>query len=347
VDAAPEGVRRTIGVGHPPSFGELGSAELQDDGLRLLAEMAEKWDGELPIQLMPEPALRELAPELSEELAESEETVASLRQQVADLLAIRRGRGDVWALGVILYELLAGPGMTPFQGKTLYQIIARIGNDAPTPLETYRPDLPPPLVAAVMQCFEKRPRSERLAPRGRELDDAPAREGRARPSRGGRRSTPRRACRSASSPADGRPHVRGHHHALSLLRSGCSVRFGGGIARIARPARSGAGPHTLGARIRVDRATGQLVALPPKERRRASDRHRPRRGDRRPRRALRSHCETSDISAAMVDAVKALSGVPLRRWGGFYLLLTNCRAWRTLAPGLGGPGSADASAICS
>jgi hypothetical protein len=90
----------------PPSFGELGSAELEDDGLRLLAEMAEKWDGELPIQLMPEPALRELALELSEGLAESEETVASLRQQVADLsrakrgleaelLAIRRGRGDL------------------------------------------------------------------------------------------------------------------------------------------------------------------------------------------------------------------------------------------------------------
>jgi serine/threonine-protein kinase len=67
------------------------------------------------------------------------------------------GRSDVWSLGVILYELLAGPGMTPFQGKTLYQILGRIGNDAPTPLETYRPDLPPPLVAVVMQCFEKRP----------------------------------------------------------------------------------------------------------------------------------------------------------------------------------------------
>src|SRR5580704_17502582 len=75
----------------PPPFGELRSAELADDGLRLLAEMAEKWDGELPIQLMPEPALRELALELSEELAESEETVASPRQQVADLSRAKRG----------------------------------------------------------------------------------------------------------------------------------------------------------------------------------------------------------------------------------------------------------------
>jgi eukaryotic-like serine/threonine-protein kinase len=67
------------------------------------------------------------------------------------------GRSDVWSLGVILYELLAGPGVTPFQAKTLYAILARIGNDAPTPLETYRPDLPPGLVAVVTQCFEKRP----------------------------------------------------------------------------------------------------------------------------------------------------------------------------------------------
>jgi hypothetical protein len=95
-------------------------------------------------------------------------------------------------------------------------------------------------------------------------------------------------------------------------------------------------PHTLGARVRVDRATGQLVALPPEgaavgiptamdvaERIAARAEH------------LRSHCETSDISAAMVGAVKALAGVPLRRWGGFYLLPpSSCRRWLALKPGL-------------
>jgi hypothetical protein len=50
---------------------------------------------------------------------------------------------------------------------------------------------------------------------------------------------------------------------------------------------------------------------------------------------LRSHCETGDISNAMVGAIKALSGVPLRRWGGFYLLPpTSCRRWLALTPGL-------------
>jgi hypothetical protein len=95
-------------------------------------------------------------------------------------------------------------------------------------------------------------------------------------------------------------------------------------------------PHTLGARVRVDRATGQIVALPPEgaapgiktamdlaEVIAARAEH------------LRSHCETSDISAAMVGAIKALSGVPLRRWGGFYLLPpSSCRRWLALKPGL-------------
>jgi hypothetical protein len=95
-------------------------------------------------------------------------------------------------------------------------------------------------------------------------------------------------------------------------------------------------PHTLGARVRVDRTTGQLVALPP-EGAAAGIKTAMDLAEVIAARAehLRSHCETSDISAAMVDAVKALSGVPLRRWGGFYLLPpTNCRAWRALAPGL-------------
>jgi len=93
--------------------------------------------------------------------------------------------------------------------------------------------------------------------------------------------------------------------------------------------------HTCGARVRVDRATGQIVALPPEgstgikvaldlaEQITARAEH------------LRTHCETGDITNAMVSAIKALSGVPLRKWGGFYLLPpTSCRRWLALKPGL-------------
>lgn len=95
-------------------------------------------------------------------------------------------------------------------------------------------------------------------------------------------------------------------------------------------------PHTLGARVRVDKATGQLVALPPEGAttgiKTAMDL-----AEVIATRAehLRSHCETGDISAAMVGAIKTLSGVPLRKWGGFYLLPpTSCRRWLGLKPGL-------------
>jgi hypothetical protein len=50
---------------------------------------------------------------------------------------------------------------------------------------------------------------------------------------------------------------------------------------------------------------------------------------------LVTHCETKDLSAAMVSTAKALSGVPLRDRGGFYLLPpATCETWAKLTPGL-------------
>jgi hypothetical protein len=50
---------------------------------------------------------------------------------------------------------------------------------------------------------------------------------------------------------------------------------------------------------------------------------------------LVGHCETKDLSAAMVSTAKALSGVPLRDRGGFYLLPpATCATWARLKPGL-------------
>jgi hypothetical protein len=93
--------------------------------------------------------------------------------------------------------------------------------------------------------------------------------------------------------------------------------------------------HTCGARVRVDRATGQVVALAPE----GSPGIKPALdlAEQIATRAehLRTHCETGDITTAMVNAVKALSGVPLRKWGGFYLLPpSSCQRWMALRPGL-------------
>jgi serine/threonine-protein kinase len=62
-------------------------------------------------------------------------------------------RADVYALGAILYELLSG--IAPFEAESAPALLAMVAADSPVPLQTYRPDLPPPLEQAVMRCLAK------------------------------------------------------------------------------------------------------------------------------------------------------------------------------------------------
>jgi eukaryotic-like serine/threonine-protein kinase len=64
-------------------------------------------------------------------------------------------RADIWALGTILYEALAG--RPPYVGDSVMHVASRIFNEPPTPLDEVRSGLPPPLVSAVMRCLEKKP----------------------------------------------------------------------------------------------------------------------------------------------------------------------------------------------
>lgn len=62
-------------------------------------------------------------------------------------------RTDVWSLGVVLYELLAG--RKPFVGDQFLNVIYQILSvDAP-PLASIRPDLPPQLVALVERAMSR------------------------------------------------------------------------------------------------------------------------------------------------------------------------------------------------
>jgi WD40 repeat protein/tRNA A-37 threonylcarbamoyl transferase component Bud32 len=69
-------------------------------------------------------------------------------------------RADVFSLGVILYECLAG--VPPFDGATPIEIMKRIESGTVVPLSRLRPETPPWLAAVVVRCLSVRP-TERFA----------------------------------------------------------------------------------------------------------------------------------------------------------------------------------------
>lgn len=64
-------------------------------------------------------------------------------------------RSDIWALGVILHELICGE--RPFKGETPMAILASVVSDIPPPLSTMKPAVPAELKAVVQRCLDKDP----------------------------------------------------------------------------------------------------------------------------------------------------------------------------------------------
>jgi serine/threonine-protein kinase len=77
------------------------------------------------------------------------------------------GRADIWALGVVLYELLTK--QRPFRGETMPSLVALILKGKFEKLDTLRTDVPEPLVAAIHKCLELEPEN-RFASVGELMD---------------------------------------------------------------------------------------------------------------------------------------------------------------------------------
>jgi serine/threonine-protein kinase len=63
-------------------------------------------------------------------------------------------RTDIWALGVILQELLTG--QVPWLAETVTQLTAKVLEDPPVAVTELRPDVPAALAQAIAKCLEKK-----------------------------------------------------------------------------------------------------------------------------------------------------------------------------------------------
>jgi eukaryotic-like serine/threonine-protein kinase len=99
------------------------------------------------------------APQLGPRITDRNQVMGSPGYMAPEQMSSSRDvdhRADIWALGVLLYQLLTG--RPPFSGKNVALLSEKVLTEEPDSLAKWRPDLPPEIEGIVSRCLAKAPR---------------------------------------------------------------------------------------------------------------------------------------------------------------------------------------------
>ncbi len=90
-------------------------------------------------------------------ITQSEHTLGTAYYVAPEMFLGKRvdHRADIWAAGVLLYQMLTGT--LPFGEKNIHRVMYAVLNKTPVPVHEKNPDLPEPLQDIIDKCLHKNP----------------------------------------------------------------------------------------------------------------------------------------------------------------------------------------------